>query len=62
MNKKIVPFLHQTCRNTVYPNGIQRFAVPENLINWSKKYPEYKPAFYESPNLIGAPYADPAIG
>ncbi|XP_031631486.1 ADP-ribose pyrophosphatase, mitochondrial [Contarinia nasturtii] len=63
MKNTIVPFLHQTCRNAIYPrsNGVKRFTVPDNLVNWMEKYTEYKPEFYESSSLVGAPYADPAI-
>lgn len=62
-NMRIVPFIHQTCRNTIYPrSNVKRFTVPDLLVNWSEKYADYLPVFYESPNIIGASWADPAIG
>lgn len=54
---------HLKCINGLYPrSNIQRFPVPENLISWNDKYPEYKPVFYESPVLAGKVWADPGIG
>lgn len=59
----IVPFLHQTCRNTIYAQtNIKRFPVPDHLVSWANNYAEYKPIFYESSNLIGKSFADPSIG
>lgn len=61
--KSVVPFLHQTCRNTVYPrSNIKRFSVPDHLVHWNDTYAEYLPVFYESPHISGATWADPAIG
>lgn len=60
---KIVPFLHHTCRNTIYPqSNVKRFPVPDNVVGWIEKYAEYKPEFHESPVLAGKPWADPPIG
>ncbi|XP_055299048.1 ADP-ribose pyrophosphatase, mitochondrial-like isoform X2 [Sitodiplosis mosellana] len=57
-----VPFIHQSCRNSVYPkSNINRFTVPDRFVRWSVEYPEYTPIFYESPKIHGKPYADPAI-
>lgn len=61
--KSVVPFLHQTCRNTVYPrSSVKRFNVPDHLINWTETYADYLPVFYESPHISGASWADPEIG
>lgn len=61
--KSLVPFLHQTCRNAVYPrSNVKRFSVPDHLVNWSETYAEYMPVFYESPHISAASWADPAIG
>lgn len=60
---RIVPFLHKTCRNSIYPqSNVRRFPVPDHLTAWIEKYDEYSPEFYESPVLIGKPWADPSIG
>lgn len=54
---------HLKCINGLYPrSNVHRFAVPEHLISWNEKYPEYKPVFYESPALLGKDWADPGIG
>lgn len=59
----MVPFLHKTCRNCIYPrSNVKRFTVPDHLISWTEQFAEYLPEFYESPNLVGKPYADPQIG
>lgn len=58
MNKM---FKHVVCRNSLYANTVQRFVVPDELISWSINYDDYKPIFYESPILIGKPWADPSI-
>lgn len=61
--KSLVPFLHQTCRNTIYPrSNVKRFIVPDQLVHWAETYAEYKPVWYESPHIDGASWADPAIG
>lgn len=61
--KSLVPFLHQTCRNTIYPrSNVKRFNVPDHLVDWTEAYAEYVPVFYESSSISGAPWADPAIG
>lgn len=60
---KIVPFIHQTCRNTIYPrSNVTRFPVPDHLVKWTDKYADYLPVFYESLHLNGAVWADPPIG
>lgn len=60
---KTVQFIHKTCRNSIYPgSNVNRFYVPDHLVSWSEAFLEYIPVFYESPSLIGKPYADPTIG
>lgn len=60
---KIVPFIHQTCRNAIYPrSNVKRFNVPDHLVRWSEHYADYLPVFYESPNILRAVWADPAVG
>lgn len=60
---KLVPFIHQTCRNTIYPkSNVKRFNVPDHLVKWTNKFADYLPVFYESPNIIDASWADPMIG
>lgn len=51
-------FKHTVCRNGIYANKIQRFAVPDEYIPWNVNYAEYKPPFYETPGLNGKPWAD----
>lgn len=59
---RIVPFLHKTCRNSIYPqSNVRRFSVPDHLTAWIEKYEEYSPEFYESPILVGKSWADPSI-
>lgn len=61
--KNLVPFIHQTCRNAIYPrSNVKRFNVPKHLVNWNETYAEYLPTFYESPHIHGASWADPDIG
>lgn len=56
-------FVHLNCRNAIYPKSkIERFQVPESLVFWSEKYPDYKPPFYESSTLKGKPWADEPKG
>lgn len=63
INVNSVPFIHQLCRNKIYPRtNINRFPVPDHLVHWSIGYPGYLPIFYESENIHGKPYADPDIG
>jgi ADP-ribose pyrophosphatase len=54
-------FKHIVCRNGVYANKIQRFAVSDEFISWSLSYEGYQPPFFESPVLAGKPWADPPI-
>lgn len=54
-------FKHVVCRNKIYANAIQRFAVPDELISWSTNYSNYDPPFFESKALKGKPWADPDI-
>lgn len=62
-NMKIVPFIHQTCRNTIYPrSNVTRFTVPDHLVKWADEYADYSPVFYESSHITGAVWADPPIG
>ncbi len=52
-------FKHVVCRNKVYANtAIQRFNVPDELINWLINYESYNPPFYEASFLKGKPWAD----
>lgn len=51
--------IHYKCRNSFYPlSKIQRFNVPDELVNWTINYPSYTPIFHESPVLTGKPWAD----
>lgn len=61
---KSISFIHNKhYQNIIYPSSrITRFTIPANLVKWSEKFIEYLPPFYESPNIFGKPYADPAIG
>jgi ADP-ribose pyrophosphatase len=54
-------FKHLVCRNGIYANKIQRFAVPDEFVSWSTKYEEYQPPFYEMPGLSDKDWADPSI-
>lgn len=54
-------FKHVACRNSLYAKTIQRFPVPDELISWTESYDDYKPAHFESPVLVGKPWADPNI-
>lgn len=55
--------LHKNCRNAIYAGSrIERFSVPDNFVSWTTPYTGYAPVHYESPVLVGKPWADPAIG
>lgn len=54
-------FKHIACRNSLYAKTIQRFTVPDEFVDWSTTYDDYKPTFYESPALANKPWADPSI-
>lgn len=51
-------FKHVACRNSLYAKAIQRFPVPDEFIPWEVSYEVYEPPFYESPGIIGKPWAD----
>uniref|UniRef100_A0A1B0C9E7 Putative transient receptor potential-related channel 7 n=1 Tax=Lutzomyia longipalpis TaxID=7200 RepID=A0A1B0C9E7_LUTLO len=52
---------HKMCRNGEYPGStIQRYPVEDALMKWKKPFPDYQPAFYESPHIAGKPWSDPS--
>lgn len=54
---------HFKCRGGTYPRStVDRFPVPDDKVNWTTEYAEYKPANFTSPSLNGKPWADPEIG
>ncbi|XP_073955875.1 ADP-ribose pyrophosphatase, mitochondrial-like [Choristoneura fumiferana] len=54
---------HFKCRNGMYPrSAIERFMVPDDKINWSVEYKEYKPPNHTANSIHGKPWADPEIG
>lgn len=54
---------HFKCRNSIYPrSAIERFMVPDDKINWSVEYKEYKPPNHTAKSIYGKPWADPDIG
>ncbi|XP_069967073.1 putative nudix hydrolase 6 [Bactrocera oleae] len=56
-------FKHITCRNNIYPKStLQRFPVPDDLVDWSAEYVNYSPPIYTAPHINGQPWADPDVG
>ncbi|XP_031352845.1 ADP-ribose pyrophosphatase, mitochondrial isoform X1 [Photinus pyralis] len=54
--------VHIKCRSNYYPFGaIKRLNFPDNLVPWTAAFNEYNPPEYNSPNLLGKPWADPDI-
>ena len=40
--------IHTKCRER-YAGGVERFPVPDDKVNWSIDWPEYKPLDYTAP-------------
>ncbi len=60
---KAAIFRNINCRNSLYSrSAVNRFPVPDEFIEWSVPFPDYKPIFYESEVLNGKPWADLKIG
>lgn len=51
-------FKHIACRNSIYAKTIQRFFVPDDKVFWSESFEDYQPIHFESPILVGKPWAD----
>lgn len=48
------------CRNTKYPrSNIDRFHVPDDKVDWTVDWPEYRPPTLTLPGAIGKPWSDP---
>ncbi|KAF6734510.1 ADP-ribose pyrophosphatase, mitochondrial [Oryzias melastigma] len=56
--------LHVRARSTQYPGStVARFPVPDDKVDWSVKWAEYKPISYTAPTVLKNPeWADPDIG
>lgn len=56
--------LHVRARSTQYPGStVARFPVPDDKVDWSVKWAEYKPVSYTAPTVLENPeWADPDIG
>uniref|UniRef100_T1J4V2 Nudix hydrolase domain-containing protein n=1 Tax=Strigamia maritima TaxID=126957 RepID=T1J4V2_STRMM len=57
--------LHTKARTQIYPlsdNKIERVSVPDDKVEWSENWDEYKPPNYTSPLVVNKPWADLDIG
>jgi len=45
---------HTKCRGK-YPGDVDRFTVPDDKVNWSVEWPEYKPVDYTAPVVEKGP-------
>ncbi|CAG5897620.1 unnamed protein product, partial [Menidia menidia] len=55
---------HVKARCPQYPNStVKRCPVPDDMVDWSQKWPQYKPVCYTAPPVLKKPvWADPDIG
>ncbi|XP_022101086.1 ADP-ribose pyrophosphatase, mitochondrial-like [Acanthaster planci] len=55
--------LHVKARGERYPNSdVKRFPVPDDKVQWSVPWPEYKPVEFTNPKVLAGPvWADPEI-
>jgi len=54
------PTANAKCRNTRYPRSdVERFHVPDDIVDWTVDWPEYRPPTYTSPRTVGKPWSDP---
>lgn len=54
---------HIKCRGGLYPrSNVERFPVPDEKVNWSTEYMNYKPANHTAATIHGKPWADLEIG
>ncbi|XP_068193768.1 ADP-ribose pyrophosphatase, mitochondrial isoform X2 [Antennarius striatus] len=64
---KTMPFSskpHMKSRCQQYPGSkVKRFPVPDDKVDWSQNWPQYKPVSYTDPSVLKTPvWADPDIG
>ena len=60
LSTTMCPAANMKCRNTMYPRSqVERFSVPDDKVDWSVDWPEYRPPTFTSPYAIGKPWADP---
>ncbi|VEN35030.1 unnamed protein product [Callosobruchus maculatus] len=58
--KKMV---HTKCRGQAYPfSEVKRLLFSDDLVAWSKHFPDYNPPEYNSKSLLNKPWADPPLG
>ncbi|CAI2325444.1 unnamed protein product [Caenorhabditis sp. 36 PRJEB53466] len=60
--RPIMAFVHKKCRNldvAYLGSQIRRVAVPDELVKWSREWPEYAPPVYTDPKILGKAWADP---
>lgn len=58
----VTKMIHHKCIKGLYPSSnILRYEIPEDKVPWSVEFEEYQPEEYNSPVLIGKPWADPEI-
>lgn len=55
---------HVKSRCPQYPGSkVKRFLVPDDMVDWSKSWPQYDPVNYTDPSVLKKPaWADPEIG
>lgn len=64
---RVARMLHHKCRAaaaTPYSRApaVQRLGVRDELVAWSRPWPDYVPADYTDPSVLGRPWADPPLG
>ncbi|CAN7997488.1 unnamed protein product, partial [Ixodes hexagonus] len=53
---------HIKCRNALYPaTTVQRFNVPDDKVDWSVNWPDYRPPSFSITGLKSRPWADPEL-
>lgn len=62
MPSSVAPHVKSRCPQ--YPGSdIKRFPVPDDKVDWSHKWPQYKPISYTHPSVSKKPaWADPELG
>lgn len=55
---------HVKARSPEYPGSkVKRFPVPDDKVDWSRRWPQYRPVSYTAPSVLNKPaWADPDIG
>nr|CAH7760314.1 unnamed protein product [Callosobruchus chinensis] len=55
--------VHTKCRGQTYSlSEVKRLLFSDELVAWSKHFPDYSPPEYNSKSLLNKPWADPPLG